>query len=99
MVEVVVVRVEDLHHFLVWLLMMVVQVVVDLVGELKLVLEEAVTTLHSLLHRATMVELVHLMVLETIELPVVEVDLLLLAHLEYHFLTLMSVLLVVLELL
>jgi hypothetical protein len=97
MVEVVVVQVEDLHHILVWVVSLVVQVVVALVGELKLGLEVVVTTLHSLLHRAQLVVLVDLMVAVTIELLVAEVDLLLLAQMEHHFLTLMSVPLVVLE--
>ena len=97
MVEVVVVRAEDLHHILLWLVILVVQVVVELLGDLKLGLEVVVTLHHFLLHKALQVEMVDLMVLETIEFAVVEVDLLLLAQMEHHFLTLMSVPLVVLE--
>ena len=97
MVEVVVVQVEDLHHILVWLVELVVPVVVALLGDLKLGLEEMVTLHHLILHKAMVVVRVDLMVLTTIELLVVEVDLLLLAQMEHHFFQLMSVPMVVLE--
>jgi hypothetical protein len=98
MVEVVVVQVEDLRHILLKMVILVVQVVVLLLGDLKLDLEEPAILHHLILHKALQGErLDQLKLVDLKGLLVAEVDSLLLAQMEHHFFQLMSVPLAVLE--